>query len=88
MSARKFWLDLYSELATSTHAHAHGSFANDSLRQIEELLPAEVENTVETGCGKSTILFSNISRHHKAFAVEDRSMGPKIPLFGSSKTVL
>ncbi len=61
-------------LETATHAHAHGSFENETLRRIEELLPVQVENSIETGCGKSTILFSNLSQHHKVFAVEDRSM--------------
>jgi predicted O-methyltransferase YrrM len=36
-------------------------------------LPENVENTVETGCGKSTILFSNIARRHRSFALDDRA---------------
>jgi hypothetical protein len=42
------------------------------LRRIEQLLPHYSDASAETGCGNSTILFSNISRHHKVFALDDQ----------------
>jgi|SRR5215813_4126392 len=54
-------------------AHAAGTFETAALARIEELLPRSMELTVETGCGKSTILFSNLSRHHTVFCIDDRS---------------
>ncbi len=55
--------------------HLAGSFPNSVLAQIESALPSKCENTVETGCGKSTILFSNLSNHHTVFALDDRKYG-------------
>jgi predicted O-methyltransferase YrrM len=52
--------------------HAAGTFDNQVLARIEQLLPASMEKTVETGCGKSTILFSNISQAHHVYCVDDR----------------
>ena len=54
-------------------AHAAGTFETAALARIEELLPPSMERSVETGCGKSTILFSNLSAHHTVFCTDDRS---------------
>lgn len=51
--------------------HCAGVFASNTLAKIEELLPRDVERTCETGCGKTTILFSNISGDHTVFALDD-----------------
>lgn len=51
--------------------HAHGSFPYEILKQLEAVLPDSMENTAETGCGRSTILFSNISKNHFAFCIDD-----------------
>jgi hypothetical protein len=53
--------------------HAAGTFENAALARLEALLPSSMERTVETGCGKSTILFSNLSQQHTVFCVDDRS---------------
>jgi hypothetical protein len=52
--------------------HVAGSFPNYVLKRIEEIVPSSVKYSVETGCGKSTILFSNISGNHTVFALDDR----------------
>ena len=52
--------------------HFSGSFSNEVLRELEKILPLSVENSIETGCGKSTILFSNISNNHYVFTFDDR----------------
>jgi hypothetical protein len=52
-------------------SHAAGAFSTDTLARIEELLPKSMLRTAETGCGKSTILFSNISSSHTVFAYDD-----------------
>jgi hypothetical protein len=56
-------------------SHAAGSFSAKTLKVIERLLPSSMEATAETGCGKSTILFSNISASHTVFALNDRDLG-------------
>jgi hypothetical protein len=56
-------------------SHAAGAFATSTLRTIEQLLPSNLEATAETGCGKSTILFSNIAASHLVFSFDDRHLG-------------
>ena len=55
--------------------HAWGAFANSTLKRLEQVLPSKVNRTLETGCGKSTILFSNISETHLVFSFDDRELG-------------
>lgn len=55
--------------------HAWGAFADSTLKRLEQVLPSRVSRTLETGCGKSTILFSNISETHLIFAFDDRELG-------------
>lgn len=64
-------MDEYERLPMGGNAHAAGAFPTDVLKRIEDILPASIENSAETGCGKSTILFSNISKHHKVFTLDD-----------------
>jgi hypothetical protein len=59
------------EYSESHHAHA---FSTYQLAEIEKYLPLTVENSVETGCGKSTVLFSNIANKHRVFALGDTAM--------------
>jgi hypothetical protein len=53
--------------------HAAGTFPTQNLAEIERLLPVHMEVTAETGCGKSTILLSNLAARHHVFALDDRS---------------
>ncbi|UTW55622.1 class I SAM-dependent methyltransferase [Kordiimonas sp. SCSIO 12610] len=55
--------------------HAAGSLTYDTLSAIEDLLPDNMLRTAETGCGRSTILFSQKSSHHTVFCLDDRSLG-------------
>jgi SAM-dependent methyltransferase len=53
-------------------AHRGGAFSSDVLIAIAEVLPEGPLVTIETGCGKSTIMFSNLSVKHFVFAYDDR----------------
>jgi predicted O-methyltransferase YrrM len=59
---------------TGKRAHASGAFPSSVLKQIEKLLPTQISASAETGCGKSTILFSNVSDHHTVFTFDDRAV--------------
>jgi hypothetical protein len=59
-------------LGYSEKGHSCGAFSSHTLAKIEALLPSAVERSCETGCGKSTILFSNISGDHTVFTYDDR----------------
>jgi len=54
--------------------HSAGTF---SARTFEAIAQAahkrQIHNSVETGCGASTLLFSNLSEHHTVFALDDGS---------------
>lgn len=67
-------MDAYSALPNAEAGHAAGAFVTAVLRRLEQILPASIENSAETGCGKSTILFSNISKRHKVFAFDDQNL--------------
>ena len=60
-------------LESNREIHAHGGLSYEVLSALENILPDSMDNTAETGCGRSTILFSNISLHHDVFCIEDRS---------------
>jgi hypothetical protein len=47
-----------------------GSLGKGVLRKIIELAP-NPQNTVETGCGKSTVLLSQLSEHHVCFTLNN-----------------
>jgi len=68
-------MDAYEAWAPRQANHNAGTFPTEVLRGIERLLPASVDASAETGCGKSTILFSNIARHHTVFCLDDREYG-------------
>jgi len=70
-------MDKIAEYSSSTLDHMAGTFENQVLARIESLLPEKMERTAETGCGKSTILFSNLSEHHTVFCIDDRSDGER-----------
>jgi hypothetical protein len=53
--------------------HVAGAFSTSVLRRLEVLMPKSINHSVETGCGKSTILFSNVSQHHTVFCLDDRA---------------
>jgi hypothetical protein len=65
-------MDEYSKLKSVVKNHAAGAFPTNRLRMIEQILPSAIKNSAETGCGKSTVLFSNLSETHKVFALDDR----------------
>jgi hypothetical protein len=68
-------MDRFSVWDAVGRNHRGHAFATSVLREIEAHLPERVERSAETGCGKSTILFSNISADHRAFALDDRQYG-------------
>jgi hypothetical protein len=52
--------------------HGHGTVSSAVLEAVERLVDSgEYAATAETGCGKTTILLSNLSRSHFVFAVDD-----------------
>lgn len=67
--------DRIAQLPIDGQSHVAGAFPTFVLKRLEELLPRKVENSVETGCGKSTILFSCVSDHHTVFCIDDREHG-------------
>jgi hypothetical protein len=72
-------MDEYAAWDTTGREHADGStFSTPTLRQIEEYIASvDIENSAETGCGKSTILLSNYAKSHTIFAKDDRRMGDR-----------
>jgi predicted O-methyltransferase YrrM len=69
-------MDAYVAWEQEARKHDAGTFPNDVLRSIEKLLPRNMKASAETGCGKSTILFSNTSEQHTVFCLDDREAGP------------
>lgn len=69
------WMDQYDAWEAKGRWHRGHAFPTPILREIEALLPSSVERSAETGCGKSTILFSNLSADHRVFALDDREAG-------------
>jgi hypothetical protein len=67
--------DKLAELEISNKSHVAGAFSLPVLRRLESLFPTKVDRTAETGCGKSTIIFSNASSHHSVFCIDDREHG-------------
>jgi predicted O-methyltransferase YrrM len=67
-------------------AHCAGSISYETLGLIEDLLGSAVERTAETGCGRSTILFSNLAKEHYVFCVDDRGLeGSSVAYFQNSQ---
>jgi hypothetical protein len=67
--------DKIAQLDVNSRPHVAGAFATVVLRRLEQLLPQNIQHSAETGCGKSTILFSNVSQDHTVFCLEDREHG-------------
>ncbi len=65
-------MDAYAEMEADGRQHQGGAFPTSVLRDIERLLPRRVAASAETGCGKSTVLLSNLSEHHTPFCLDDR----------------
>lgn len=61
-------------MALSSGGHRAGTLNTTVLKDIIDLLPRRDIFSVETGCGRSTIAFSNIARHHISFCYDDRDM--------------
>ena len=75
-------MDTYGAWEVANLRHGAGTVPTTILRRIEQLLPHYSDASAETGCGKSTILFSNISRHHKVFALDDQGQeGSSVDFF-------
>jgi hypothetical protein len=52
--------------------HGHGSLTPPVLERIAtEIGPRELAHSIETGIGKSTLLLSQLSRHHLVFTIDD-----------------
>lgn len=64
--------DRFTTLEINDRSHRSCAFPTPILRRLEQLLPKGLKNTAETGCGKSTILFSNLSDHHTVFCLDDQ----------------
>lgn len=62
------------DLGPGNQQHAWGSFPDHVLAELEKVLPVSVERSLETGCGKTSIIFSNISKSHTVFAYDDRDL--------------
>jgi hypothetical protein len=71
--------------------HACGTMSDDVLNAfVKHTKGLNIEHSVETGSGKTTILLSNISKHHTVFSIDfGDSIGVvrRSPLFNSSTTV-
>jgi hypothetical protein len=65
-------MDAFAEQEAAGQQHHGGAFPTSVLRDIERLLPGQVAASAETGCGKSTVLLSNLSAHHTPFCLDDR----------------
>jgi hypothetical protein len=61
-----------AEYERSLPDHRAGTVDISVLQAIERLAPATVNWSMETGCGKTTILLSNLSTRHHVFAFDDR----------------
>jgi len=72
---RIYVMDIYDAWEKNIKTHAGGVFSSYTLRKIEEYLPQKITASVETGCGKTTILLSILSDSHVAFTLDDRRLG-------------
>jgi precorrin-6B methylase 2 len=73
-----------SLMALPSEFTPHGSLSRDVLRSIvDHCSPLNIQHSVETGCGKSTVLFSHLSRHHLVFAIDPYNKGALTSTQGS-----
>src|SRR5690242_16034371 len=68
-------MDAYEVWEEEPKNHRAGVFPTHVLRTIEQMLPSSVKRSAETGCGKTTTLFSNLSAEHTVFCIDDREYG-------------
>jgi len=61
------------EYERSLPDHRSGTVDISVLQAIERLAPTTIDWSMETGCGKTTILLSNLSAHHHVFTFDDRA---------------
>jgi hypothetical protein len=52
-------------------AHAAGTVSPDVLFAIADHWPSDTRTTLETGCGKTTIFFSQMSPNHHVYTLND-----------------
>lgn len=62
--------DVLKRLAGSSHRGS--AFSSDTLVEVASTFPERIETSLETGCGVSTVMFSNLSQKHYVFAYDDR----------------
>jgi predicted O-methyltransferase YrrM len=60
--------------ASASENHRAGSLSKTTLKKMFEIVGTDIGCSLETGCGKSTIFFSNYSKKHLAFCLDDRDM--------------
>lgn len=53
--------------------HSAGTFHTEPLKAVERYWPVG-GSTIETGCGASTIIASNLSKKHVSFTYDDQSL--------------
>jgi hypothetical protein len=58
--------------------HGAGTVSDKMLSALAERCPGAYEFTAETGTGRSTLLFSHLSRDHLVFAQDDRGDGDSL----------
>ncbi len=68
-------MDAYDVWENEARGHRAGTFPTEVLRGLERLLPGSVKASAETGCGKSTVLLSNLSADHTVFSIDDSEYG-------------
>lgn len=72
---------------TGNKGHAAGAFSSETLKAVFAVLPESMKTTAETGCGKSTILFSRVADRHRAFCFDDSSTeGSSVDYFLHSRS--
>lgn len=60
--------------ALAPGTHRAGTLSTQVLSSLLNLLPEREICSIETGCGKSTVFFSNLSSQHTSFCYDDRDM--------------
>jgi predicted O-methyltransferase YrrM len=66
-------IEEYTKIAGNNHGC--GSLPLRTLLRIEQLIKPPIMASAETGCGKSTIFLSRLSKTHKVFCLDDRGEG-------------